>query len=259
MSHPVIIKTAQLILAGDLVGAEYALTTLADEEGDDALVAVMDEIAPKDLLAIMRNFDGAKESVVNMVVTPEQFARAVVLEARYKDRTHAALHGMMNAVLFREEELTADYLEAIGETDGGYEALTNYFGERDEELLAFAMTGEFTDEMPSDHGLASRSITWLNEKIDEIDEALHEGNAITSSRPKVARSDIADHDWMETAWVLRHELPDIFEQIVIALRDRMTRRIELLSELASDSAPSSTPQSRPATPGYDQGEEESAL
>jgi len=230
MTHPVVIKTSQLILAGDLKGAEMALANIADTEGDDALVEVLDLVPPKDLLAVMRGFDGSRQSVVNMVVTPEQFARAVVLEARYRDQTHAALHGMMNAVLYRDEEMAAEYLEAIGEMDGGYEVLTNYFGERDEELLAFAMSGQFSEDYNAEHPHESRSITWLNEKIEEIDEALHEGDSITGSRPKVARADIADHDWMETAWVLRHELPDIFEQIVIALRDRMIRRVEALEE-----------------------------
>jgi hypothetical protein len=230
MTHPVISKTAQLIMAGDLLGAENALATIADTEGDEALVTIMNDIAPKDLLAVMRGFDGSKQTIVNMLVTPEQFARAVVLEARYRDETHAALHGMMNAVLYRDEELTAEYLEAIGEIEGGYEVLTNYFGERDEELLAFAMSGEFAEDYHAEHGLASRSITWLNEKIDELDEALHEGNSMTGSRPKVSRSEISDRDWMETAWVLRHDLPDIFEQVVISLRDRMALRIEELEE-----------------------------
>jgi hypothetical protein len=119
MTHPVVIKTAQLIMAGDLKGAETALANIADTEGDEALVAVLDEIAPKDLLAVMRSYDGSRETVVNLVVTPEQFARAVVLESRYRDETHAALHGMMNAVLYRDEALTAEYLENIGEIEGG--------------------------------------------------------------------------------------------------------------------------------------------
>lgn len=230
MTHPVVIKTSQLILAGDLKGAEMALANIADTEGDDALVEVLELVPPKDLLAVMRGFDGSRQSVVNMVVTPDQFARAVVLEARYRDQTHAALHGMMNAVLYRDEEMTAEYLEAIGEMEGGYEVLANYFGERDEELMAFAMSGQFSEDYNTEHSHESRSISWLNEKIEEIDEALHEGNSITGSRPKVARSDIADRDWMETAWVLRHELPDIFEQIVIALRDRLIRRVEVLED-----------------------------
>ncbi len=251
MTHPVVTKASQLILAGDLSGAETALATLADTEGDDALVTVLNDVPPKDLLAIMRGFDGSKQSVVNMLVTPEQFARAVVLEARYRDQTHAALHGMMNAVIYRDEDMTAEYLEAIGEIDGGYEALTNYFAERDEELLDFAMSGQFSEDFNSERGLESRSISWLNEKIEEIDEALHEGNSLTSARPKVPRAEIADHDWMETAWVLRYELPDIFEQIVIALRDRLTRHVEDLEEgVAADKQPN---------PNAAAEEEESAL
>lgn len=251
MTHPVVIKTSQLILAGDVKGAETALSTLADTEGDEALVTVLNDIAPKDLLAIMRGFDGSRQSVVNMVVTPDQFARAVILETRYRDQTHAALHGMMNAVLYRDEDLTAEYLEAIGEIEGGYEVLANYFGERDDELLAFAMSGEFFDEFNVDRNLESRSISYLSEKIDEIDEALHEGNSVTSSRPKVSRSEISDRDWMETAWVLRYELPDIFEQIVITLRDRLANRIEQLEEIE-------TPESKPA-PASPFDAEESAL
>ncbi|MBK7648132.1 MAG: hypothetical protein IPJ12_13470 [Betaproteobacteria bacterium] len=253
MTHPVVLKTSQLILAGDVKGAETALANIADTEGDDALVEILDDIAPKDLLAIMRGFDGSRQSVVNMVVMPEQFARAVILEVRYRDQTHAALHGMMNAVLYRDEEMTAEYLEAIGEIEGGYEVLANYFGERDDELLAFAMSGVFTEDFDGEHGHESKSISWLNEKIDELDEALHEGNSITGSRPKVPRSEIADRDWMETAWVLRYELPDIFEQIVITLRDRLLRRVEVLEDGESgDSAPkAATASSAP--------EEESAL
>jgi len=251
MAHPVVIRTSQLILAGDIKGAEKALTAIAESDGDEALVEVLNEVPAKDLLAIMRGFDGSKETVVNMLVTPEQFARAVVLETRYREQNHGALHGMMNAVLYRDEELTAEYLEAIGETEGGYLVLADYFGERDDEFLAFAMSGQFSDDFHSEHGLESRSLTWLNEKIDEIDEALHEGDSITGSRPKVARGDVSDHDWMETAWVLRYELSDIFEQIVITLRDRMLKRIEALEETVAV-----TSQPGAAAP---QDEEESAL
>ncbi len=253
MTHPVVLKTSQLILAGDLKGAETALANIADAEGDHALVEVMNDIAPKDLLAVMRGFDGSKQSVVNMLVTPEQFARAVILEVRYRDQTHAALHGMMNAVLYRDEEMTAEYLEAIGEIEGGYEVLANYFGERDDELLAFAMSGVFSEDFDAEHGHESKSISWLNEKIDELDEALHEGNSITGSRPKVPRSEIADRDWMETAWVLRYELSDIFEQIVITLRDRLQRRVELLEDLVAEGG-----QPKPASAAAAE-DEESAL
>ena len=71
-----ITKTTSLIAAGDIVGAESALAELADTEGDNALMVVLDQLEPKDILAVMREYDDSKASVVNLLVTPEQFARA---------------------------------------------------------------------------------------------------------------------------------------------------------------------------------------
>jgi len=58
---------------------------------------------------------------------------------------------------------------------------------------------------------------------------------------------------METAWVLRYELSDIFEQIVITLRDRLASRVEALED---DETVDSKPKPAPAA-GLD--DEESAL
>ena len=85
------------------MGAESALAELADAEGDNALMVVLDQLAPKDILAVMREYDDSKASVVNMLVTPEQFARAMVLEKQYKDLTHTHLRNMVNAVVFRDD------------------------------------------------------------------------------------------------------------------------------------------------------------
>ena len=229
MTHPVVQETIKLILAGDVAGAEHALVAIADEEGDDALVAILDEIPPKDLLAMMREFDSSRESVINMVVSPEQFARAVILEQKYRDRTHEALRGMINAVVHANGDLASEYLEAIGEMDGGYETFANYFAERFEEVLHFAMSGEFTEAGP-ESSMENKSITWLAEKVDEIDEALNLGNSISDTQPRVSRGEASDGDWMETAWVLRHQLPDIFEQVIILLRDRMQRYAQLTEQ-----------------------------
>ena len=49
-----ITKTTSLIAAGDIVGAESALAELADTEGDNALMVVLDQLEPKDILAVMR-------------------------------------------------------------------------------------------------------------------------------------------------------------------------------------------------------------
>ena len=83
MNHLALIaKTQSLIAAGDIVGAESALVELADAEGDGALMVVLEQLPPKDILAVMREYDDSKESVINLLVTPAQFARAVVLIGR---------------------------------------------------------------------------------------------------------------------------------------------------------------------------------
>jgi hypothetical protein len=217
--HPVVLKSSQLILAGDIAGAEKALVAIADQEGDQALVSVLDDMQPKDLLAVMREFDSSRESVVNMVVTPEQFARAIVLEKKYGDRTGERLRAMMNAVMHRELTSVGEYLEAISDIEGGSETLADYFFDRSDEVFSFATTGSFTPQFDPD-SVAKTHNTWLMEKIEEIDHGLSFGNSIENSRPQLSRSEIADGDWMETAWVLRYELPDAFEEMMITLRDR---------------------------------------
>ena len=86
-----IAKTQSLIAAGDIVAAEAALVELADAEGDHALMLVLEQLPPKDVLAVIREYDNSKESVINLMVTPEQFARAVVIEKQYKDLTRLSL------------------------------------------------------------------------------------------------------------------------------------------------------------------------
>jgi len=105
--HQVILRSAEMIQAGDIAGAERALVAVADQAGDHALVAILDDMQPKDLLAVMREFDSSKESIVNMLVTPEQFARAIVLEKKYGERTGERLRAMMNAIIHRDAEMVA--------------------------------------------------------------------------------------------------------------------------------------------------------
>lgn len=236
--HPAVIKTAQLILAGDIMAAEKALVEVAEIEGDTALVALLDQIAPKDLLAIMREFDGSRESIVNMVVTPAQFADALILEKRYGDEGHERLRGMMNAVLYRDESMAVDYLETLGEKDEGLAVLADYFADRIDELFSFATTGELQEDFAIPESMEVKSIAWLSEKIDSIDEALQDGDAIQNSRPKQSRAEVADHDWMETAWVLRHELTDTFEQLIITIRDRIARHMEASHAAVAEQTPS---------------------
>ena len=103
MSHPAVIKASALIHAGDIAAAEAALTELVDTEGDHALVVVLDDLPPKDLLAIIREYDSSKPSVVNLLVTPKQFADAVIMERMYAERNHDRLRSMINSVIFRDD------------------------------------------------------------------------------------------------------------------------------------------------------------
>lgn len=202
MNHLALIeKTQLLIAAGDIVGAESALVELADAEGDAALMVVLDMLPPKDILAVIREYDNSKESVVNLLVTPEQFARAVVIEKQYKDLTRTHLRGMMNAIIFREDADPMEFLNAIGDLEGGSEALADYFTEKWDRVEAFAFNGSF-DAMRDTGELVSKA---------DLQARAYE-------RPQVEQDEVADHDWMELAWLLRYQNPDLFIEMLTVLR-----------------------------------------
>ena len=200
MSNELVLKAANLIRSGDIAGAEFALVSLAESDGDHALVAVLEEMPPKDLLAVIREFDASHESVVSLLVTPEQFARAVIMERLYGDHTHTHLRGMINAVLFRDDNQSSKFLDAIGEIDGGCEALVDYLSDRDEAVVHFANYGTF-NHLHSEEG-------------DEID-----------------KSEASDHDWKELTWLLKNDHPDMFEQILPQLKIHLKQRLKAEAEL----------------------------
>ncbi len=195
-------KTQALIAAGDIVGAESVLTELADSEGDGALMVVLEQLPPKDILAVIREYDDSKESIVNLLITPQQFAHAVVIEKQYKDLTRPHLRGMMNSVIFRDDSADAiEFLTAIGDLEGGSEALADYFTEKWSRIEAFARTGVF-------------------DTVEDDGEMLSEQSLYQSAyvRPRVDLDEVADQDWMQMAWLLRHELPDLFIEMLLVLR-----------------------------------------
>lgn len=194
-------QTQSLIAAGDIVGAEYALAELADTEGDHALMEVIAQLPSKDVLAVIREYDSSRDSVVNLLVTPAQFARALVLEKQYKDLTHSHLRGMVNGIIFRDGADPLEFLEAIGNLEGGSEALANYFAEKWSRIEAFARTGHF-DTIEDDGDLLSD---------DEL-------RASAYVRPHITQEEVADSDWMELAWLLRYECRDLFIEMLLVLR-----------------------------------------
>ncbi|RZJ12993.1 MAG: hypothetical protein EOO54_20235, partial [Haliea sp.] len=217
MNHLALIeKTQTLIASGDISGAERALVELADEEGDAALMVVLEQLPPKDILAVIREYDNSKESVVNLLISPAQFARAVVIEKQYKDLSRTHLRGMMNAVLFRDEADTVEFLDAIGNLDGGSEALADYFSDQWSRIEAFARSGTF-DAM-EDHGEMLSQSALL---------------ATAYAKPQLQQDEVADGDWMQLAWVLRYQLPDLFIEMLMVLRAKAAAH-ELAAEEDED-------------------------
>ena len=196
-----ITKTQSLIASGDIVGAEAALVELADTEGDSALMVVLAQLPPKDILAVIREYDNSKESVINLMVTPEQFARAVVIEKQYKDLTRTHLRGMVNSIIFRDDADPVEFVTAIGDLEGGSDALADYFEEKWSRIEAFARSGTF-------------------ETVEDDGEMLSE-NALYGqayAKPRLEQDEVADRDWMELAWMLRYECPDLFIEMLLVLR-----------------------------------------
>ncbi len=242
-----IAKTQSLIAAGDIVAAEAALVELADTEGDRALVAVLEQLPPKDVLAVIREYDNSRESVVNLLVTPEIFARAVVIEKQYKDLSHTHLRGMVNSVIFREDADPIAFLTAIGDLEGGSEALADYFAEKWSRVEAFARSGTF--DSVEDDG-------------DMLSETALLGSAYVS--PRVELDEVSDQDWMQLAWLLRHECPDLFVETLLVLRAK-ARAHEREQEAEEDTPEddgkiesSDTDRGR-STPAAREDDEESAI
>ena len=194
-------KTQSLIAAGDIAGAESALIELADAQGDQALMVVLEQLPAKDILAVIREYDNSKESVVNLLVSPEQFARAVVIEKQYKDLSRTHLRGMVNSVIFRPGGDPVEFLNAIGDLEGGSEALADYFAERWSRVEAFARTGLF-DTVEDDGDMISEADLYAN----------------AYAKPRIDEDEVADQDWMQMAYTLRYHCVDLFIETLLVLR-----------------------------------------
>lgn len=243
MSHPVVTRAEKLIGAGDIVGAEAALTSLIETDGDDALVVALDDLAAKDLLAVLREHDSSKESVVGLLVSPEQFARAIVLERRYGDAGNERLRAVINAVVFRDDSEPGEFLEAIGAIDEGCETLADYLSDRADSVEYFFRTGTFGYFDDGDDAGAELSD---EERLDELSDP-------DANRPFVNHSEVSDQDWMQLSWTLRYQHPEIFRDVLLILRARA--RADGSGDVGDDTAGRANEQRRP--PG--EPEEESAL
>jgi hypothetical protein len=222
------------------------LVALADAEGDGALLVVLNQLPPKDLLAVIREYDNSKESVVNLLISPAQFARAVVIEKQYKDLTHTHLRGMMNSIIFRDDADPVEFLTAIGDLEGGSEALANYFTEKWSRIEAFARSGTF-------------------DAVEDDGEMLSEAALLASAyaKPKIDQDEVADHDWMELAYILRYECPDLFGEMLLVLRAKARAHDlglgEEEDEESDNKVETSDTDRGKATPAILESDEESAI
>lgn len=257
MTHPVVLQTQALILAGEIAEAESQLVAIAETGGDQALVSILDEMAPKDLLAIMREFDSSKESVINLVVSPEQFVDAILLERKYGEPIEKyvpRLRNTMNAVMHRTAGACVEILECLTERDEGIRLLADYFTDYHDLLQNFAFNGRFEDDFDLEKAMApKRTSTFDPEQFDDMEQGLEAGDSMELARPSMSRSEVADGDWMETAWVLRHEFQDSFELLIIEIQDRIRRE----QEAAHIPPPVET--GEPGVPKVPEDEEESAI
>jgi hypothetical protein len=177
------------------------LVELADAEGDSALMVVLEQLPAKDILAVIREYDSSKESIINLMVTPLQFARAVVIEKQYKDLTHTHLRGMMNSIIFRDDADPVEFMDAIGNLEGGADALADYFTEKWSRIEAFARSGTF-DTVEDDGEMLSETALFAN----------------AYAKPRIEQEEVADQDWMELAWILRYQCTDLFIEMLLVLR-----------------------------------------
>lgn len=251
MTLPAVIEAQSLILAGDIAGAEFALANIAETHGDKALVAALDDLPAKDLLAVIREYDASKESLVNLVVTPEQFAQAVVLERRYGDQTHEQLRGMINSVIFRDGADPAEFLYEIAEVEGGYDALVDYLLDRTQMVEHFYKYATFD---LYEYGDGERTAA----REDDLMNLDHDNEGLASP---LDMANLEDHDWMQVTYILRYELPEIFREVLMKLRARYKA---YLANLQSDDPEAAAAEGEPeeAPKNNDDGDdddEESAL
>ena len=221
MSHPAVIKATALIRSGDISAAESALSELVETEGDTALVAVLDELPPKDLLAIIREYDSSKPSVVNLLVTPKQFADAVIMERLYAERNRDRLRSMINSVIYREDVEPDDFIAALAEKDLGLEVLADYLDERFDEVSIFKSFGSFV--IPEDERTPK----------DEEDDSVRE-DQFELPRGGASLDEVSDSDWMELTWRLAHNHPDEFFHVfqILAARNRVVEAPPVKAEEA---------------------------
>ena len=70
----------------------------------------------------------------------------------------------------------------------------------------------------------------------------------TEAGDEIEKSEASDHDWKEVTWLLRHDHPDMFEQILPQLKTHLKQRLKAEAELEQQELAPDAPPVRPASP-----------
>lgn len=209
MNHSrVLAVVSEYIREGDVDDAERALVALADHAGDQALAAIAETIPAPDFLAMARNFDPGRETQLFAVTSPGKFCEIIALEEHYGEDDHERLKGMVNGILFCNEDRIDEYLDALERHPDAVRALCDYFEDRYIEMEHMAI-----------HGVIANEHFVREFQIIEIEELL-QGNIDPAD---CAYLDHCDHEWQQLAWILRHRHTEIFADILTILRNWVSR------------------------------------
>jgi hypothetical protein len=96
---------------------------------------------------------------------------------------------------------------------------------------------------------------------DMLSESALLGSAYV--KPRVEEDEVADQDWMQLAWILRHQIPDLFIEMLLVLRAKARAHDAGLSEEDSEDddgkVETSATDRGQATPVARDSDEESAI
>ncbi len=190
----VILQATTLVVAGAPLEAEKALVAFANEHGDQQLRVLLDEIEPKYLSAIVREFDCSKSSPINSLVNVEQFMSILLFERQYNELSK--LESLINSIVMaRDEPERYDFLAAIAEV-GCEDILATYLlgtGGQNYEVLAHF------------HRYSTFNFGWKNPD---------------------SHVEVSDGEWKQFAFELRENFPDCWDAVYECAQRTYTKIIQ---------------------------------
>lgn len=231
MTNPIVLKVRAQITVGAIPEAVSELERYVETAGDNALIQILDEFPPNDLIAIVREYDGGKDSVVNLAISAESFVSAIMLEHLYgEDRWDyvSRLRNLMNGVMYRDEDMLGNVLRILSEHPDGLRILRDYFDGRYEQLMTFAQEGTFLPTAGASIEAIESGDHLERERLVALDSASFPESFLGEEAfsPKISRAEISDGDWMETAWVIAHEHPRTFASLLGFMRRSMISQLQ---------------------------------